>query len=146
MKFHFRLETLLNWKKGLEEQSRIIVARKVEELKKQEEKIKFLVNERIDQFKKFEKKLQKGMDSSEYFIYQQFNEQNYEDLSKQKISKYLKEQEIDQEQKILIEIIKEKKILERLKERKLMRFNYQKEKNEQKFLDEFLIRKHSIKS
>lgn len=145
MKFHFRLETLLNWKKGLEEQSRIILIRKIEELKRREEKIQYMIKKRINQYKKFEERLKEGIESHEYLIYQQFSEKSYEDLSEQIRSKNDQEYEIEQERENLIEMTKEKKILERLKEKRLMRFNYHQEKNEQKLLDELVLRKHAPK-
>ncbi len=143
MKFRFNLETVLNWKRGLEEQSRILLVRKIEELKKQEARIQSLIRKRIDKYREFKERLQKGMDSNEYIIFQQFSEQSYEDLLKLMKSKNHQENEVDKERKNLTEIIKERKILERLKEKRLKRFIYQEEKYEQKLLDEFVIREKS---
>jgi flagellar FliJ protein len=145
MNLSFRLQTLLNWKKGLEEQSRIILARKIEELKKKEEEIQKLIYKRLNYYQELNKKLKEGIQSEEYIIYQNFDMQSYEDLVVQKAYKNDKENEVEEERRKLVNLIKERKILERLKEKKLRKMIYQQEKNEQKLIDEVTIFKKNFK-
>ena len=145
MKYLFRLQKLLDWKKSLEDQSKLMLIQKNEELKRKEEEIKKLIEERSQRAKVLEEKLRKGMKTIEYLLYQQFNEWSYNELMEQKGFRLDKEQEVERELKNLLILIKERKILERLKEKRFKKFIQQQEKEEQKFIDLLTLRRYFYK-
>lgn len=144
MKFLFRLQKLLEWKKSLEEQSKLILLQKNEELKRKEEEIRKLIEIRIQQSKVLEEKLKRGLEGTEYLIYQQFNERCYNDLKEQNGFRNDKEEEVKRELKNLLILIKERKILEKFKEKRFKKFINQQEREEQKFIDLLTIRRHFL--
>lgn len=143
MKFIFRLESILNWKKALEQQCRLILAQKMEELRRQDEIIREIIKERLDKNRELEEKLDEGTKIEEYLLYKEYNEQKFEDLLKQEKAKIYKEYEVEKEKHNLIQIIKDRKILDKLRERKLKKFIYQEGRNNQKLIDELTIRKYN---
>jgi len=142
MSFSFSLQKILNWKRSLEEQAQLLLAQKCEELKRQEKEIQKLIQRRIHQGKELEEKLKKGLKGAEFTLYHQFNEWVYRDILERKISKLNKEQEVESERKNLIKLMTERKILEKLRDKKLKETAYHQEKEEQKFVDEVNVRKH----
>jgi flagellar FliJ protein len=142
MSFSFSLQKILNWKRSLEEQAQILLAQKCEELKRQEKEIQKLIQRRIHQAKELEEKLKKGLKGAEFTLYHQFNEWFYRDILERKISKLIKEQEVESERKNLIKLMTERKILEKLRDKRLKETAYHQDKEEQKFVDELSVRKH----
>lgn len=145
MKFIFRLQKLLDWKKSLEDQSRLILLQKNEDLKRSEEEIKKLIETRTRQLKALEEKLKEGLKGAEYLVYQQFNEWNYNHLIEQRGIRNDKEEEVKRELKNLLILIKERKVLEKFKEKRFRKYIHKQEKEEQKFIDLLTIRRHFFK-
>lgn len=56
MQFSFRMQTLLNWKRNLEELSQMRLAEKIRQLKAQEEKIQQLIDQRLKTDQKLKEK------------------------------------------------------------------------------------------
>ena len=142
MPFSFPLQTLLNWKRNLEELAQMRLAEKVKKLKVQEEEIEKLVLKRLSYEQELKEKSHRGLSVNEYLLYRQFAEDSYRDLVTKEEKKKETMLEIDGERETLIELTKEKKTLEKLKERKFKIFRYQMGKAEQKENDEMTTMKY----
>jgi flagellar protein FliJ len=142
MRFSYRLQSLLNWKKNLEEYSQMRLAEKAMQLKAQEEKIRQLMDERFELDRTLQEKMKEGVEEKEYALYKLFAEENYRNLLDMEAKKKKTQNELEKERERLIGLMKERKILESLKEKKLKKFTYELEKLDQKNMDEMVIQKH----
>jgi flagellar FliJ protein len=142
MRFVFKLQALLNWKKNLEELSQMRLADKLKHLKTQEEEIQSLINNRSAYSQEINELSLKGLKVGEYVTYQQYFEESYRDLILKEAKKRLTIQEIEVERGNLIAFTKERKILEKLKEKRLKKYMYQLEKEDQIKNDERTIRRY----
>jgi len=136
MPFHFSLQPLLNWKKSLEEQSQMRLAGIMTRLKAQEEEIEKLTLKRLACELKLKEKSEQGIPAGEYLLFKQFGEESRKELISKEDEKKSILREIDQERGTLLALTKEKKILERVKEKQFKEFLSRLEKAEQKQADE----------
>ena len=146
MKFSFRLQGLLNWKKSLEEYSQMKLAEKTRQLKAQEEEINALIVQRLLNDRKLDEKAREGVRVGEYLLFKQFGEESYKDLIKKESQKKRTMGEMEGERENLIGFMKERKMLERLKEKKFEKFSYQVSRLDQKHMNEIAIRQHHAPS
>jgi len=146
MKFSFRLQSLLNWKKSLEEYSQMKLAEKTRQLKAQEEEINALIVQRLLNDRKLDEKAREGVRVGEYLLFKQFGEESYKDLIKKESQKKRTMGEMEGERENLIGFMKERKMLERLKEKKFEKFSYQVSRLDQKHMNEIAIRQHHAPS
>jgi flagellar FliJ protein len=142
MRFPFSLQPLLDWKRNLEEVAQTRLAGEMTFLKTQEEEIEKLTLKRLAYEEELRNKISRGISATEYVIYKQFAEESRADLKIREHKRKETVQEIERDREKLIQISKEKKILERLKEKKQKSFLYQMEKGEQKRNDEMVISRH----
>jgi flagellar FliJ protein len=136
MPFRFSLQPLLNWKRSLEDQSQMRLAGLMTRLKTQEEEIERLTLQRLASEQKLKEKSEQGIRAGEYLLFTQFSEESGKELISQEDEKRRILGEIDQERGKLLALTKEKKTLERLKEKRLKEFLSLLEKAEQKRADE----------
>jgi len=127
----------------LEESSQIRLAEKISLVKAQEEKIQQLREQRLGIDRELTEKIVNGMKADEYFLYQQFVEESYIDLLQKESEKRQTEGEVEKEREQLIALMKERKVLERLKEKRYKTFIHQMEKLDQKNMDELIISRRS---
>ena len=139
MGFIFPFETLLTMKRNLEELSQMRLARKMNQLKEQEEEIQRVIEEIVSNERALKEKVTKGMSASEYMVYKIYEEDRHMTLELKEEAKKETMKEIEAEQKILIQLMKERKMFERLKEKQWKRFQYQMDKLDQKNNDEMVI-------
>jgi flagellar FliJ protein len=140
MRFVFKLQALLNWKRNLEELAQMRLAEKIKDLKTQEEEIQNLRNQRTAYAKEINEKSLRGLKAGEYLTYQHYFEESYSDLILKEEKKRLTIQGIEKEREKLISFTKQRKILEKLKEKRLKKFNDQTEQEDQIRNDERAIR------
>ncbi len=142
MRFTFPLQTLLNWKKNLEEFSQIRLAEKNTRLRIQEEEIQRLARWRafFDQ-ECMEKSIQ-GIQAGEYLVYKRYAEESFQELLSKENRKKHTIREIEVERENLISLTKARKILEKLKEKNFKKFIRQMDKAEQKMNDEIVVMKY----
>jgi flagellar FliJ protein len=146
MPFHFSLQPLLNWKKSLEEQSQMRLAGMMTRLKAQEEEIEKLILQRLACEQRLKEKSEQGIPAGEYLLFKQFGEESRKELISKEDEKRRILREIDQEREKLLALTKEKKTLERLKEKQLKEFLFRLEKAEQKRADETATLKYQPRS
>jgi flagellar FliJ protein len=142
MRFTYPLQALLNWKRSLEDYSQLKLAEMATRLKAQEEEIEKLTLKRLSYEQKLEEKAGQGILAGEFALYRQFGEESRKELLSQEERKRNILQEIDRERGKLLALTKEKKILERLKEKQFQKFSYEAERADQKTIDEITILKY----
>ena len=142
MKFSFPLQSLLNWKESLEEGSRLKVARKNILLKRQEEEIQELMSRREENDRELHQRMGKGLSIEDFLVYKQFGEKSYDDLVQLRMKRRETEEKIEEERARLVGLMKERKILEKVKERRMNAFRNEMEKQAQKQLDEMALRSY----
>jgi flagellar FliJ protein len=142
MRFTFPFETLLNMKKNLEELSQMRLAKKVNQLREQEEAIQRILDERVIQDRVLKEKSEQGMKASEYLVYKTYQEDCVRDLQLKRAARRQTKKEIEAEQKILIQLMKERKMFEKLKEKQWKKFQSQTERLDQKNSDEMVITRY----
>ncbi len=142
MRFTFPFETLLNMKKNLEELSQMRLAKKMNQLREQEEEIQRVIEEILFNGQALKEKIGQGMKASEYVVYKVYEEDRTQDLRLKEEVKKQTIRETEAEQKILVQLMKERKMFERLREKQWKRFQYQMEKLDQKNSDEMVITRY----
>jgi flagellar FliJ protein len=142
MKFTFRLQVLLNWKRNLEEFAQMKLAEKVQRLRKQEEEIEKLVLLRISQDEELRGKSLRGIQANEYLLYKDYAEESRKDLLAREEEKKNTIRVVAEERGKLVTLTKERKILDRLKEKKLQTFLRQVDTKDQKEMDERAVVKY----
>jgi flagellar FliJ protein len=111
-------------------------------LRAQEEEIERLTLKRLGYEQKLKEKFQKGIRAGEYSLYRQFGEDSRRDLFSREERKRKIIREMEQERETLVSLTKEKKILEKLKEKQFRKFKYETDRADQKTVDEITILKH----
>ena len=142
MRFTFPFETLLNMKKNLEELSQMRLAKKMSQLREQEEGIQRILDEMVIRDQVLKEKSQQGMKASEYLVYKIYQEDRAKDLLLKRAAMRQTKKEIEAEQKTLIQLMKERKMFERLKEKQWKKFQSQMERLDQKNSDEMVITRY----
>ena len=142
MRFTFPFETLLNMKKNLEELSQMRLAKKMNHLREQEEAIQRVMEEIVSNDRALKEKSEQGMKASEYLVYKIYQEDRAKDLLLKRAAMRQTKKEIEAEQKTLIQLMKERKMFERLKEKQWKKFQSQVERLDQKNSDEMVITRY----
>jgi flagellar FliJ protein len=145
MRFSFPLQTLLNWKRNLEECSQISLATKITRLKNQEKEIQALTLKRMYYDEELKKKSLQGIRAEEYSLYKVFGEESWGDLLAKGLKMKDTIREVEVERGKTITLSREKKILEKLKEKRLKFFLDHLQKLEQKGNDEMMIMKTHLR-
>jgi flagellar export protein FliJ len=146
MRFSFRFQPLLDWKKNLEELSQLQLAGKMEELRGEEEEIGRIRLQRMEIGRKLSEELIKGIEAGAYLLYRESGEDRLLDLLRKEGEKEATLREIESVREELIGFMKETKMLEKLKEKDLRDFAVQMEKTDQKKIDEMVVMRHSLNS
>jgi flagellar FliJ protein len=142
MRFTFPFETLLNMKKNLEELSQMRLAKKMNQLREQDEAIQRVMEEIMARDRVLKGKSEQGMKASEYLVYKIYQEDCARDLQLKRAARRQTKKEIEAEQKILIQLMKERKMFERLKEKQWKKFQSQVERLDLKNSDEMVITRY----
>lgn len=142
MRFTFPFETLLNMKKNLEELSQMRLAKKMNQLREQEEAIQRVMEEIVSSDRALKEKSEQGMRVSEYLVYKIYQEDRAKDLLLKRAAMRQTKKEIETEQKTLIQLMKERKMFEKLKEKQWKKFQSQTERLDQKNSDEMVVTRY----
>jgi flagellar protein FliJ len=139
MRFTFPFETLLTMKKNLEELSQMRLAKRMNQLRDKEEEIQRIIEGIRFNERTLKEKMEQGITAPDYIVYKVYEEDRYKALEVKEAEKLQTMKEIEGEQKILIQLMKERKMFERLKEKQWKKFQYQAERLDQKNSDEMII-------
>lgn len=140
MKFVFKLQSLLNWKEGLEEISRLNLAKMKAQAQRQEEELRSFLRERQEKDRFLRESMERGLSVGEYRLSKEPAEEGYLTKSRMEAEKWEIERRMAEERTRLVKLVKERKILEKLKERRYRSMVREVEKKEQKEIDERAIR------
>ncbi len=140
MKFRFNLQSLLNWKGSLEEESRLTLARENHQLRKKEKEIRQFLDQREANDFHLRTRLETGLLAWDYSIHKQFAEEDYWTLVRMESQKRVNEKRVGEERDRLTRLMRERRILEKLRENRFRSFLNEQEKEEQKQLDEMALR------
>ncbi len=117
------------------------VAAKGRQLNRQEAEIQRLASQRAEIGRILNAKASEGMQVGEYLLYHDYAEGSYHVLMKKEVEKEQTKREMEVERERLMGFVKERKMLERLKEKRLKKFIALMEKLDQKNIDEIVIQK-----
>lgn len=119
------------------------MAEKGRQLHRQEEEIQRLVSQRAEMGQILNSKAIEGMQVGEYLVYKDYAEGSYHVLMKSEGEKEKTRKEMEEERERLVGFMKERKILEKVKEKRLKKFITLMEKLDQRNIDEIVIQKSS---
>ena len=142
MAFVFKLQGLLNWKKNLEELSQMRLAEKLKQLQVEEREIQELMKQRSSYYLELQGKSVRGLKAAEYLTYQHYFERSLQDLLLREEKKKITLHEAEAEREKLVALSKQRKILEKLKEKRFRKFMYESEREERSKTDERVISRY----
>lgn len=142
-KFVFRFESFLSVKEKIEDQKKLAYGKALKQLELEKKKKQQMLEERENAIRSFKEKIGMRISPSEFQMYNNFLAYRKESIAKQE--KVIKAAEIKAENKRLelVEAMKERKTLERLKERDHEEYIIQSKKDEDKITDEVVSYKYS---
>ena len=142
MKFSFPLQILLNWKRNLEEFAQMKLAEKIQRLRKQEEEIERLAFLRFSRDEELRERSLQGIQAGEYLLYKDYAEESRKELLSKENEKKDTIRMVAEERGRLVALTKERKILDRLKEKRFRTFLHQMDIRDQKEIDEMTAVKY----
>lgn len=142
-KFKFRLQPLLNIKTQLEDSAKNELGKAVQRLEEEKEKARSLVENREKYISEFQEKTSSYIRIDELKGYTLYISKLAQNIEMQ--NKNIKEasDNVDKYREDLIKIVKERKILEKLKEKKYKEYLSELGKDEQKRMDEIVSYKYT---
>jgi len=145
--YKFSLQSLLNHRKHIEENLDKELGRIKRLANKEKRRLENIRKEKIKSAKKIQKKQGEGNKVNEIILCFNYLDKLSKDIDRQKKCLKNVEKEYDKKRSELIEAMKKRKTIERLKEKEMKAFSYSKMKAEQEIMNEVaakrFIRKNS---
>ncbi len=135
-KFQFKLESVIKNYKFKEEEKKIKLAEKEQEYNLEKKKMLELEQDLSRTLKRMEKEKKKFPDMEIINLYEKYSEAVKKRINGKKFLLNQLQKKLDEIRKELLEIIKNKKIIEKLKEKKWQEYMFEFNVMEQKNLDE----------
>lgn len=136
-KFKFRLQTVLNYKTQQEENKKNELGKAIQQLEAEKKKLRILEGQLAKLVNEFNESAKKTT-VTKLIEYNGFLSVLNKRIKAQKENVNLKAQIVDKIREELLEAVKERKILDKLKEKKLQEFFIETKKDEQKINDEIV--------
>jgi len=140
--YKFNLEPLLNHRRYLEEILQKELAEKKKHLIQQQQKLKDIKRKRHQYSQELHQRQKKDGTVSDLIMYFKYIERLAKALDHQKHQVELSKRQFNQKRKDLVEMMKKRKTLEKLKEKGLNNFQQQMQKKERDFMDEVAAKQH----
>lgn len=139
--FRFSLEPLLEYRKRLYEEAETVLANVKKSLLAAEHELASIENEEGYQYKRLREKKSKELNIGDILLHYSYliHLAKVKDIKKKDILHLKKE--VDEKRNILVKLSKDKKIIEKLREKALRAFLKERIKHEQKVLDDSAINK-----
>ena len=112
------------------------------QLTEQEAAIQRVTDEMLSIDRVLKEKSEQGMKASEYLFYMIYQEDCIRDLRLKRAAGRQTQREFEAEQKVLVQLMKERKMFEKLKEKQWKKFQSQVGRLDQKNSDEMLITRY----
>ncbi len=143
-KFFFSLDTVLRYKEQILDNLKGEHARILQKIRMCEQEIEALEQERMDCAREFGRKRERGMAINDIRTYENYLESLRLKIIQKKnlLERLLEEEEKKREQ--VVEAKKETASIEKLRERKLMEYDKQVQKEEERFIEEFVVTKNAL--
>jgi len=136
-KLKFRLQTVLNYKTQQEENKKNELGKAIQQLEAEKKKLRILEGQLAKLVNEFNESAKKTT-VTKLIEYNGFLSVLNKRIKAQKENVNLKAQIVDKIREELLEAVKERKILDKLKEKKLQEFFIETKKDEQKINDEIV--------
>ena len=144
MAFTFRLQALYHWRKNLEELSQLRLAGFLQALAGLEEQMELLRENRKVYDGECRQKAGQGAAVSDLILYLDYFDDCFRKLELLEQERKKKETFIAAERRKLLDLTRERKILEKLKERQFNTFLAEQEKKERKGTDDLVVQRHPV--
>lgn len=143
-KFFFSLDTVLRYKEQILDNLKGEHARILQKIRMCEQEIEALERERMDCARELGRKRERGMAINDIRTYENYLESLRLKIIQKKnlLERLLEEEEKKREQ--VVEAKKETASIEKLRERKLMEYDKQVQKEEERFIEEFVVTKNAL--
>lgn len=142
MAFSFRLQSLLNYRRSLEDLAQIRLTERLQTLALQEDRIRHLNQVREAGQQIFRQKTEEPARVNELFFYLDFQERSYEQLQGLEEGREKLRGEVQRERERLLALTKDRKILEKLKERQQRVFWKDLDWKERKQIEDLVVQRH----
>ncbi|MDR1689577.1 MAG: flagellar export protein FliJ [Clostridiales bacterium] len=142
-KFVFRFKSYLSVKEKVEDQKKIAYGKALKQLEEEKRKKREMINERENAINSFKEKLQKRISAADTQMHNNFLAYIKEAISKQEKVIKAAENEAEKKRLELVEAMKERKTLEKLKERDYEEYVIESKKEEEKITDGVVSYKYS---
>jgi flagellar protein FliJ len=141
MAFIFRLQPLYLWRKNLEELSQLRLAGHLQALAGQEERMERLRETRKVYDGECRQKAGQGAAVSDLILYLDYFDDSFQKLEVLELERKKNLKLIETERQKLMDLTRERKILEKLKERQFIKFLAEQEKRERKMTDDLVVQR-----
>lgn len=143
-KFFFSLDTVLRYKEQILDNLKGEHARILQKIRMCEQEIEALEQERMDCAREFGRKRERGMAINDIRTYENYLESlRLKIIQKKNLLERLQEEE-EKKREQVVEAKKETASIEKLRERKLMEYDKQVQKEEERFIEEFVVTKNAL--
>ena len=142
-KFVFRMQSLLSVKDKIETQRRMEYGRALAKLEAEKQKLKNLEDEKTETIRDFSQKVKASITPDVFALYNTYLEVLKNRIIEQIIQVQKAEKEAEEKWLILIEAMKEKKMLEKLKEKDLEEFKDEEKRIDQRLVDAIVSYKYA---
>ena len=143
MAFSFRLQALYHWRKNLEELSQLRLAGYLKALADQEERMEKLRETRKAYEGECRKKADRGAAVSDLMLYLDYFDDSFQKLEVLELERGKNVRLIETERRKLTDLTRERKKLEKLKERQFSKFVAEQEIKERKVTDDLVVQRRS---
>ena len=144
--FKFNLQSLLNHRRYQEEILQKELAQSRNRLVAEQNKLRQLKEKMREYSQRLQQRQRKSGTASDLILYLQYLDRLSQELKHQNRQVIAAEKDFKNRRHDLIEIMKKRKILEKLKEKRSKSYHQQMLKNERKFMDEVAANQFSSKS
>jgi flagellar FliJ protein len=139
--FIFKMQSVLEYRINMEEKVHNEFSEKKRELDTQRLRMKSLIEERINLIAELRTMQDKPLPADDFAAYISYVEQVRENEKKQKIVIHQAKEQVESKRKELIEAVKQRKIMEKLKQQYAEEYNHNLRDLEQKASDEMSVLK-----
>ena len=144
--FKFNLQPLLNHRRYLEEVMQKELAQSRKRLTAEQNKLRSLKEKKREYSQRLQQRQKVNGTVSELILYLRYIDRLSTELERQHRQVIVAEKDFKTKRKDLIEIMKKRKVLEKLKENRLKAYRQQMLKHERKFMDEVAAKQFISKS
>jgi flagellar FliJ protein len=141
MAFTFRLQALYLWRKNLEELSQLRLAGYLKALAGQEERMEQLRETRKAYDGECRLKAGQGATAGDLILYLDYFDDSFRKLEVLEREREKNLKGIETERRTLMDLTRERKILEKLKERQFKKFLTEQDKKERKLTDDLVVQR-----